>query len=178
MPQDMRDVVFWNGSWKEELILYRIYNDTTRVCKATEFHPLDLGRSLWMWIQSQTPPTPGRCLRSTLLKIFYQSVVWRPQQVKCVSLPSVGRDARKVSPDPSKNFDSPEFLRSPLLTSKFFEDFCFLYRLIPNGWYNSNIMDGPHLMRHRPPQNIGRWQEKLKSTDRSPCCALKSRLWD
>lgn len=66
MPQDMRDVVFW----KEELILYRIYSDTTRVCKATEFHPLDLGRSLWMCIQSQTPPTPGRCLRSILLKIF------------------------------------------------------------------------------------------------------------
>lgn len=29
MPQDMRDVVLWNGSWKEELILYRIYSDTT-----------------------------------------------------------------------------------------------------------------------------------------------------
>lgn len=30
-PQDMRDVVFWNGRLKKELILYSIYNDTTRV---------------------------------------------------------------------------------------------------------------------------------------------------
>lgn len=31
MPQDMRDVVFWNGRWKEELIPYSTYNGTAHV---------------------------------------------------------------------------------------------------------------------------------------------------
>lgn len=143
---------------------------STHLCKATEFYPLDLGRSLWMWIQNQTPPTCGSCLRSALLKIF-------------TSLWFEDLSGWNVSPCllwagmPGKShltlawiFNCLSSLKLIFINFKGYKDFYFLYRLIPNGWHNNKIMDRPDLMQHRPFRNIGRWKQKLKSIDRSPSC--------
>lgn len=77
MPQVMRDVVFWNDRWKKELILYSIYNDTTRVC----VRPLNSVH--WIWAgHSDTDSKPNSSNIWQLFKVnfpeyFYQSVVWR-----------------------------------------------------------------------------------------------------